>query len=228
MELGPGKDDMNLITGINPDYQFPPRPPVDSVARCRAAAGYLAEQEGRIGLQQAKEEFRRRVQETHHTRCFAALSLKEAFSYRTVPGEYQYTLHYYDQAGNLVQTVPPEGVDPLSPTITLRTSREVPSRQPRAHAPEPVPVQQPRPGDAPADARCRRNRFWYNAVGQIRLSQTEQQQAEGRHAYVKYDGRGRIVGRPRWLRSRPASPHPSIPPSCKSTQTTRASPAQAS
>lgn len=27
--------------------------------------------------------------------------------------EYHYTLYYYDQAGNLIKTVPPEGVNPL-------------------------------------------------------------------------------------------------------------------
>ncbi|AXT51731.1 hypothetical protein D1818_13090 [Aquimarina sp. BL5] len=35
----------------------------------------------------------------------------EDFSMRYFDKEYQYTLYYYDQAGNLKQTVPPEGVD---------------------------------------------------------------------------------------------------------------------
>ena len=42
-----------------------------------------------------------------------------------VDQEYQYTLYYYDQAGNLVQTVPPEGVDRKDgggdPNHTLKT-----------------------------------------------------------------------------------------------------------
>ncbi|WP_299313038.1 RHS repeat-associated core domain-containing protein [uncultured Aquimarina sp.] len=38
-------------------------------------------------------------------------NVNEDFSMRYFDKEYQYTLYYYDQAGNLKQTVPPEGVD---------------------------------------------------------------------------------------------------------------------
>ncbi|WP_209329153.1 hypothetical protein [Lunatimonas salinarum] len=38
----------------------------------------------------------------------------ESLSYTYIPKEYHYTLYYYDQAGNLVQTIPPAGVQPLS------------------------------------------------------------------------------------------------------------------
>ena len=38
----------------------------------------------------------------------------ENFDMRYYDKEYQYTLYYYDQAGNLMQTVPPEGVDRYS------------------------------------------------------------------------------------------------------------------
>ena len=38
----------------------------------------------------------------------------ETLSMKYADKEYQYTLYYYDQAGNLVQTVPPEGVDRFS------------------------------------------------------------------------------------------------------------------
>ena len=41
-------------------------------------------------------------------------NVREQVSYRYAPKEYHYTLYYYDQAGDLVQTVPPEGVHPLS------------------------------------------------------------------------------------------------------------------
>lgn len=34
--------------------------------------------------------------------------------------EYHYTLYYYDQAGNLVRTVPPEGVEPLSDQLAAQ------------------------------------------------------------------------------------------------------------
>ncbi|MBN8785275.1 MAG: hypothetical protein J0G98_19605 [Terrimonas ferruginea] len=36
----------------------------------------------------------------------------ETFTASYLPKEYHYTLYYYDQAGNLVKTVPPAGVRP--------------------------------------------------------------------------------------------------------------------
>ncbi|MGV7105867.1 thrombospondin type 3 repeat-containing protein, partial [Flavobacterium sp. U410] len=41
----------------------------------------------------------------------AISSVKETFTKEGFDGEYQYTLYYYDQAGNLIQTVPPQGVN---------------------------------------------------------------------------------------------------------------------
>ncbi len=46
-------------------------------------------------------------------------NLKESFTQTSADKEYQYTLYYYDQAGNLIQTVPPQGVDRLQ--ITTHT-----------------------------------------------------------------------------------------------------------
>ncbi|SEK30517.1 YD repeat-containing protein [Aquimarina amphilecti] len=38
-------------------------------------------------------------------------NVSEAFTMRYFDKEYQYTLYYYDQSGNLTQTVPPSGID---------------------------------------------------------------------------------------------------------------------
>ncbi|WP_028978221.1 RHS repeat-associated core domain-containing protein [Sporocytophaga myxococcoides] len=45
-------------------------------------------------------------------------SLKEELTIDYSDSEQHYTLYYYDQAGNLVRTVPPAGVTPLSESIT--------------------------------------------------------------------------------------------------------------
>jgi len=54
-------------------------------------------------------EFRRQ----YITHCMSTL---ETFSRAYTQKEYHFTLYYYDQAGNLVKTVPPEGVEQLSIT----------------------------------------------------------------------------------------------------------------
>ncbi|MGH2666535.1 hypothetical protein, partial [Flavobacterium sp.] len=46
----------------------------------------------------------------------AMSKVAETFEMKYFDKEYQYTLYYYDQAGNLTQTVAPEGVRRLSPT----------------------------------------------------------------------------------------------------------------
>ncbi|MFL9843551.1 RHS repeat domain-containing protein [Flavobacterium rhizosphaerae] len=51
-----------------------------------------------------RDEFIRKYIET------AMGSVKERFNVKYADKEYQYTLYYYDQAGNLLQTVAPEGV----------------------------------------------------------------------------------------------------------------------
>ncbi|MEM7572441.1 MAG: RHS repeat-associated core domain-containing protein [Bacteroidota bacterium] len=57
--------------------------------------------------------------------CLA--NLEETFNYTYQPFEYHYTLYYYDQAGNLAMTVPPEGVQPLTnpgDSVTISIYRE--------------------------------------------------------------------------------------------------------
>jgi YD repeat-containing protein len=47
----------------------------------------------------------------YRAKCLQAQSM-EAFYVTYQPSEYHYTLYYYDQAGNLVKTLPPEAVIP--------------------------------------------------------------------------------------------------------------------
>jgi RHS repeat-associated protein len=47
---------------------------------------------------------------THYTGCFSTPFTENFYYTTTDPKQLYYTLYYYDQAGNLVQTVPPEGV----------------------------------------------------------------------------------------------------------------------
>ena len=51
----------------------------------------------------------------------ALASVEEKLTMEYSDKEYQYTLYYYDQAGNLLQTVPPEGVDRVTQNHKLKT-----------------------------------------------------------------------------------------------------------
>ncbi len=58
-------------------------------------------------IEQVKAEFRA----AYIDKC---LSAAERFTMKFQDNEYHYTLYYYDQAGNLIKTVPPEGVELLT------------------------------------------------------------------------------------------------------------------
>jgi photosystem II stability/assembly factor-like uncharacterized protein len=56
-------------------------------------------------------------------RCLTAAD-SEKFSMKFFDGEYNYTLYYYDQAGNLVRTVPPEGVEFVKPEDLAQVAKD--------------------------------------------------------------------------------------------------------
>ncbi len=124
------------------------------------------------------------------TNCLGNLNEKLTFSFDS--REHQYTLYYYDQAGNLVQTVAPEGVKPLSTTqITsfLAGTRTEPShnfvtRYQSNSLNQSIWQQTPDAGQS---------LFYYNNKGQLKLSQNAQQAKDKNFSYTKYDNLGRIV-----------------------------------
>ncbi|WP_435261221.1 RHS repeat-associated core domain-containing protein [Tenacibaculum sp. nBUS_03] len=112
----------------------------------------------------------------------ALAAAKESLSLEYKDKEYQYTLYYYDQAGNLVQTVPPEGVDRVNQNHTYKTQYKYNSLN------QLVWQRTPDGGQT---------RFAYDDLGRIIASQNEKQavasSAGGKFSYTKYDALGRIV-----------------------------------
>ncbi|MBL0744799.1 leucine-rich repeat domain-containing protein [Chryseolinea lacunae] len=130
------------------------------------------------------------LREEYQTNCLK--NVREDFSYKHVNAEYHYTLYYYDQGGNLVQTIPPTGVKPLSATgVTafLAGDRRDPlhelSTRYRYSSLNAVTLQQsPDAGIA---------KTWYNAKTQVRLSQSAQQLVDNLYSFTRYDKLGRAV-----------------------------------
>lgn len=112
--------------------------------------------------------------------------------------EYHYTLHYYDQSGALIKTVPPEGVRVLSTNeisnaflhrANSANPRVIPKHQKitnyqyntlgkvaRVHSP---------------DGGIRQN--WYDELGRLVVSQNAVQEADDLYSYIIYDDIGRII-----------------------------------
>jgi len=127
----------------------------------------------------------------------------ENFSYSGFSNNYQYTLFYYDQAGNLVRSVAPEGVDllPASSSDAIDFAR--------LHARDLVPAAPILPAH---DFETRYNynsydelvqttnpdqegstSFWYDRYGRIVASQNPVQLAELKYSYILRDAQGRPV-----------------------------------
>jgi RHS repeat-associated protein len=137
------------------------------------------------------EEEATRYFETSRTKCLA--QVQEKFAYSFLPKEYHYTLYYYDQAGNLVQSVPPEGVVPLSPTqvysyftggIKDNPQHKYVTCYKYNSLDQPVWQKTPDAGES---------NYWYNDKGQLKLAQNAQQKKDNNYSYTKFDPLGRII-----------------------------------
>lgn len=169
--------------------------PKDQREVCDRAISDLVQIQTTRSIQIAATNFDRHFRERYHGQCVGS-ALRESFSYDVQPNEYHFTLQYYDQAGDLVQTVPPKGIRPLSDVEV----KQVEEAMGRGTPPSPNHTllsryQYNSLGQVVAKSLpdSGTTRFWYNRVGQLRLSQSAQQQADQQYSYLKYDPRGRIV-----------------------------------
>ena len=186
----PEPDCDTFVTGTN----LPPWPPAaDPHDVCIQASNEAADQAAQIALNEALGEFEQWFKSVHYNRCFGD-QLRESFQYTADAQEYHFTLRYYDQAGNLEQTVPPEGIAPLTAAQVADYSKpETATVNPKhrmisSSAFDSLDrlIQQTTPDSG------KRN-FWYNHKGQLRFSQNAQQETGNKFAYTKYRFWGRVI-----------------------------------
>lgn len=97
---------------------------------------------------------------------------------------YHYTLYYYDRAGNLVKTVPPEGVVKGAANRSVHPAHKMVTEYAYNSLKQLVRKKTPDGGET---------KLWYDSKSQLRFSQNQQQLADNKLAYTKYDALGRIV-----------------------------------
>ncbi len=112
--LGPSGSVIPNCTPPDPcEPQFPlPTPNISPPEGCQCCNGLEAN-----AITNANQAYAQQIAElsvslgnAYNADCINAL---EAFTMQFQDPEHHYTLYYYDQAGNLVRTVPPEGVEQL-------------------------------------------------------------------------------------------------------------------
>ena len=116
--------------------------------------------------------------------CYSGKYLNDELTVNFDFTGYNYTLYYYDRAGNLVRTVPPKGVDQSyeggresAPNHTFVTKYAY------NNLGQLIWQETPDAG---------KTNFIYNEKGQLRFSQNAQQIIENKFSYTKYDELARI------------------------------------
>jgi hypothetical protein len=185
-------------------------------------AGFYAQWEYEQLLQSVIDDFLYNYKQ----KCFKTVAngglFAEDFRVQYSEKEYQYTLYYYDQARNLVRTVPPEAVVPLvevpgtgpyelTAVKDHRENSSNPATYPDHHPSftstshmvtiyKYTSLNQVRYEKSPDKDEVN---YWYDAIGRLRFSQNKKQDNvsctsgctgyDGRYSYTRYDGQGRVI-----------------------------------
>ena len=145
-------------------------------AECKKRFKEIGKRDAQIIIDRKRNELRAELTAQYNQDC---LDAEETFKYTYTTAEHHYTLYYYDQAGNLVQTVSPEGVNTDgSDNHKLKTRYAYNSLN--------APIDQETPDAGKSE-------FFYDKVARIRLSQNAQQADSSFYSYTKYDAQGRIT-----------------------------------
>jgi len=128
--------------------------------------------------------------------CVNPDSINDNFVLNYPLGYHHYTLYYYNRAGTLIQTVPPQGVDLLDkdnandPIDEYTMNRNTAPKHRFITDYEYNSLGQLIKQDTPDGDTTE---FYYNNLGQLRFSQNAQQQVDSTYSYTKYDALGRIL-----------------------------------
>lgn len=168
----------------------------------------IAQQE-EVALNKAFEEWQEAVKTftndfvvQHFNQCFDKDLFDEHFTYEYDSKEYHYTLYYYDQAGNLVMTLPPLAVVPLDVDAAFPAPEHTYNNMVPQHNMNLATrykydginnlVYQKTPDGGESN-------FWYDSKGRLRLSQNAKQAAASNipandhiYSFTKYDKQGRV------------------------------------
>ncbi|PAM93702.1 hypothetical protein B4N84_15610 [Flavobacterium sp. IR1] len=138
-----------------------------------------------INIQEVTEAFYTEKREAFKQNYLKAAfeGLNETLTKKASDKEYQYTLYYYDQAGNLIQTVPPEGVKRMN--LTEASSKNIDTIRKNEPLKEDIADVN---GLKVAPDNKLRTQYRYNSLNQLVWQQTP----DGNITLFAYDELGRI------------------------------------
>ncbi len=121
----------------------------------------------------------------YHTNCLTASGVHDLFVNSYSLTQYNYTLYYYDRAGNLVRTVAPQGV---AQTGTSRTGATPVNTFLTGYGYNTVGqlIYKTTPDGGQTS-------YFYDSKGRLRISQSAAQSYLGQYSYTKYDAQSRVI-----------------------------------
>ncbi len=204
-------DDSTIVANILPSLYHCPVSTPDSIPAgltCKEQKMQDAIENADIVFAQMVADYLVDYEAAYRNRCLDSINIREDFNYSYELKEHQYTLYYYDAAGNLIKTVPPQGVEiisdsdilsditlyradtnavdgssligPQHPTHSMITNYKYNSLNQL--------IEQNTPDGGKAT-------FWYDKLGRLILSQNAKQVplGGGKYSYTIYDDLGRII-----------------------------------
>ncbi|MCH8904185.1 MAG: hypothetical protein IIA45_09760 [Bacteroidetes bacterium] len=129
-------------------------------------------------------------------KCMKAMG-NETFTMSFDDYEYHYTLFYYNQAGNLVKTVPPKGVNMLAPNqvSNVRAQRDNPTGVPVVPSHTMVSLYRYNSLNEIIEASSPdggKIQYWYDEAGRIAVSQNAVEAVDFDYSFSIYDSLNRI------------------------------------
>lgn len=190
--LGAGKRLQNVVL-----YDHQNNPGCIDTASCERRMLWTA-------IEQGKAQFAAYIDSVRNSHFLAMrrhfpLNSRDTLPFTTQKQQYQYTLYYYDLAGNLARTVPPAGVDTLTATqmngvdahrLAGGTSTGFSPQHKKISRYEYNAQNQLIKQETP-DAGI--TEFFYDNAGRLVFSQNAKQKPQKKYSYTLYDDQGRIM-----------------------------------
>lgn len=194
-----------ITDDCHPDvFPFPQDPPLPN--DCVQFLLETAQANAQYQYQQYLDQMREYYRQLYIAKCMDPV--RETFEREFQDGQYHYTLYYYDRAGNLVKTVPPRAVTPL----TGADLTAVPNARDNNTVKVPEHNRVATPNSFALTTRYRHNsldqiieqispdagksNFYYDRLGRATLSRNAEQATSSpskTYSYTLYDNQGRIT-----------------------------------
>ncbi len=164
--------------------------------QCTERLNRLAEGRGWIRYQQYIQDKKEEFERNYVAHCMQPF---EKFGSTAILNPYQITLYYYDQADNLIKTIPPKGINVLNQASVDSCL---------AHREDEVTNQRIEPNHefityykyntlnqlvAQRTPDGGVSNFWYDRLGRLALSQNAKQISNNHYSYTRFDAQDRII-----------------------------------